>query len=99
MTAEEFKGDGIIVDPLEFAEAYKEHERKRYEALVRLTNSEEFDELELLLDEAIEDRDYFESERDKLQKKVEELKELLGIAYGGIMTDEDEFKIKQALKE
>ena len=38
-------------------------------------------------------------EQAELQKQVEKLKELLGIAYGGIMTDEDEFKIKQALKE
>jgi hypothetical protein len=38
-------------------------------------------------------------EQAELQKQVQELKELLGIAYGGIMTDEDEFKIEQALKE
>jgi succinate dehydrogenase/fumarate reductase flavoprotein subunit len=85
-----------------FAEAYKEHERERYEALVRLTNSEEFDELEMLLDKAIEDRDYFEKERDKLQKKVEELKGLLKEYSDFYSTDypiDLHRKAKQALKK
>jgi hypothetical protein len=42
-----------------------------------LTNSEEFDELEMLLDKAIEDRDYFEKERDTLKKQVEDYEKLV----------------------
>ena len=46
-----YTGEAALYDlspeqAIDFAETYKEHERKRYEALVRLTNSEEFDALQ-----------------------------------------------------